>query len=295
MLSPPLTLVALAAGLGSRFGGTKQLAEVGPHGEAVLDYTIHDARLVGFERFVLVVRTDLVDPVTEHLRAIHGDDLDAALVLQDRFGPTRPKPWGTGHAVLAAATELHGPFGVVNADDFYGRRGLEVLADALRAPAAATEHHLVAYRLAATLSPGGTVSRGVCTVDAAGNLADLVETAAIARGSDGRIHGEAGGRPVVLEDDRPVSMNLLGLQPSILDELATAWASFRDEATEDAEFILPGVLGTLADQGRATVRVHRTDAVWHGVTYASDAAEVRAAIAAEVAAGTYPAPLGGRP
>jgi len=291
--SPPLTLVVLAAGLGSRFGGTKQLAEVGPHGEAVLDYTIHDARIVGFERFVFIVRSDLVEPVTAHLRAVHGDDLDHALVLQDRFGPSRPKPWGTGHAVLAAAAELPGPFGVVNADDFYGRDGLRVLATALRSPGDDCEHHLVAYRLAATLSPGGTVSRGVCTVDDAGNLADLVETHAIGRGDDGRIHGEVDGHAVVLDDDRPVSMNLLGLRPSMLDELAEAWEPFVATAGETAEFILPGVLGDAAATGRATVRVHRTDAVWHGVTYPTDADDVRAAIAAEVAAGTYPAPLGG--
>lgn len=294
MPSPPLTLLVLAAGLGSRFGGTKQLAEVGPHGEAVLDYTIHDARTVGFERFVFVVRTDLVDPVSDHLAAVHGPGLDHTLVLQDRFGPSRRKPWGTGHAVLAAAAELPGPFGVVNADDFYGRDGLRVLAAALRAPGADHEHHLVAYRLAATLSPGGTVSRGVCTVDDGGNLADLVETYTIGRLDDGRIHGEVDGRDVVLDDDRPVSMNLLGLRPSVLDELAAAWAPFVATAGETEEFILPGVLGAAAAAGRATVRVHRTDAVWHGVTYPGDADDVRSAIAAATAAGTYPAPLGGR-
>jgi len=284
-----LTMVVLAAGLGSRFGGTKQLAGVGPSGEAIIDYTIADARRAGFEHLVLVIRHDLTDLVVDHLASVHGPGLRYTLVYQDDFGPARAKPWGTGHAVLAARAVVRNPFAVVNADDFYGRGAFEQLARALRSPGAPNRHHLVAYRLAETLSPSGTVSRGVCTTGPDGTLISIVENLAIARDGEGRI--VSGGNGNQLAPDTPVSMNLWGLQPSVFDELASAWDQFRADAGDSAEFQLPTVIDAAVSAGRASVMVERTDAPWMGVTYPDDLAEVRTRIGRLVADGVYPSPL----
>jgi NDP-sugar pyrophosphorylase family protein len=286
-----LSLVVLAAGIGSRFGGTKQLAEVGPAGEAILDYTIHDARRAGFERIVLIVRTDLVDLVRAHLARHHGARLDYELVLQDAFGPRRAKPWGTGHALLATEGAVPGAMGVVNADDFYGRAAFDQLAEALRADAGPTTHHLIAYRLARTLSASGTVSRGVCEVGAEGELRTIVENLAIERVDDGSIVSHDSGAR--LADDTLVSMNLWGLQPSLYDALRRGWAQFLADHADDpkAEFLLPTVVGDLVRSGTASVRTHATDSTWLGITYPDDLEDVRARVHALVAEGAYPSPL----
>ncbi len=295
-------LVVLAAGLGSRFGGTKQLATVGPAGEVILDYTMVDARRAGFGEVVLIIRHDITELVTDHLRQIHGDAIPYRLVFQDDLGPGRAKPWGTGHAVLAARDTVQGPFGVVNADDFYGGEALQTLADALRTGGAAYRHHLIAYRLDQTLSPAGPVSRGVCRVDGTGtdgsgntNLQRIVEHHGIIRTESGEIRAaDADGQPgggAVLAGDSPVSMNLWGLQPSALLELAEAWTTFADHAEPTAELQLPTVLDAAVSAGRASVRVKRTDAAWMGVTYPDDLVVVRARVRDLVDAGRYPSPL----
>ncbi|MPY95293.1 MAG: NTP transferase domain-containing protein, partial [Acidimicrobiia bacterium] len=190
MTSVAPTLVVMAAGIGSRFGGTKQLAEVGPGGEALLDYTIADARRAGFGPVVLVVREAIRDAVGDHLARFHADAASFTLLCQDldtsaadAGAPPRDRPWGTGHAVLSARGEVRGPFAVVNADDYYGAAALDELGRALAAPGgrSPTTYHLVAYRLANTLSTEGTVSRGVCRVAADGRLETVTEHLAIAR------------------------------------------------------------------------------------------------------------------
>lgn len=295
----PLHLVVLAAGLGSRFGGTKQLAAVGPTGEVILDYTITDARRAGFDRLVLVVRRDIEELVIAHLHDVHGAALPYRLVYQDELGPARAKPWGTGHAVLTAAGAVDGPFAVVNADDFYGRRPFERLAAVLRAPTAPpNRHHLVAYELARTLSPSGSVSRGVCSADADGTLTSIVEHLAISRRPDGRIVST--DPQAELAADAPVSMNLWGLQPSMFEELRRAWDTFMLERGDDptAELQLPTVIDAAVAAGRASVALERTDAAWMGVTYPDDLADVQAKLSALVRAGEYPSPLrpaGGEP
>jgi NDP-sugar pyrophosphorylase family protein len=287
----PLSLVVLAAGIGSRFGGTKQLAAVGPSGEAILDYTITDARRAGFERFVLVIRHDLTDLVVQHLQQVHGSGLDVRLVYQDDLGPSRERPWGTGHAVLAARPAVDGPFGVVNADDFYGRRAFEQLAGVLRGDEPANRHHLVAYRLAGTLSASGTVSRGVCTARPDGSLQSIEENLAIARDETGQIVSQQSG--TVFAPDTPVSMNLWGLRPSIFDELQDGWDRFRAAASGDerAEFQLPTLIDEAVAAGRASGPLELTDARWIGVTYPDDIVDVRRRIAELVTAGEYPTPL----
>lgn len=287
-----LSLVVLAAGLGSRFGGTKQLAPVGPGGEVILDYTIADARRAGFEELVLVIRRDIEELVGAHLRTIHGPRLAYRTVFQDELGPIRAKPWGTGHAVLAAAPAVDVPFAVVNADDFYGRRPFERLAARLRDTGTPGNRHLLmAYELARTLSPSGSVSRGVCDAGADGSLRSIVEHLSISRQPDGRIVSVGSGAE--LAADSPVSMNLWGLQPSIFHELHSAWQQFLTGRGDDpkAELQLPTVIDEAVAAGRATVEVERTDAQWMGVTYPDDLPDVTAQVHALVASGEYPSPL----
>jgi NDP-sugar pyrophosphorylase family protein len=282
----------MAAGVGSRFGGTKQLAEVGPSGEALLDYTIADARRAGFERIVLIVRSEIRDPVLAHLRRFHADADRFALVCQDAdpSAPPRAKPWGTGHAVLSVADQVAGPFVVVNADDYYGPQAFKTVSEAL-AGGVSRELHLVAFSLARTLSPRGTVSRGVCEVHADGTLRSITEHLAIERAADGTIR--AGEGAPELPADTPVSMNLWGLQPFVFDELREGFGRFVADHRDDpkAEYLLPEVIGQLTDRGVASVRVHRTSAEWLGVTYPGDLDDARQRMAELVKAGAYPSPL----
>lgn len=279
----------MAAGVGSRFGGNKQLAEVGPSGEALLDYTIHDARRAGIDRVVLIVRRELVEPMTTQLRRFHSDADEFVLVCQDEdeLVPARGKPWGTGHAVLTVRNEVPGSFVVVNADDYYGAEAFRLLAAALRHRPG---YHLVAYRLDQTLSSEGAVSRGVCRVSATGHLQTITEEAAISRQADGMIRTASGS---VLAPDTPVSMNLWGLPRSLFGELERRLnlflAAHRDEPK--AEFLLPEVIGSLVSEGSEVIDVLRTDSPWLGVTYPGDLAGAQLRMAQLVAEGVYPSRL----
>ncbi len=289
--SEDLTLVVMAAGIGSRFGGTKQLAEVGPDGEALLDFTIRDARRAGFGPVVLVVRDAISDDVAAHLARFHDDADSFVLVSQDLdpAAPRRDRPWGTGHAVLVARDHVGGPFAVVNADDYYGAPALADLAGAFDAPGGRDPgvFHLVAYRLDRTLSDQGTVSRGVCSIAPDGQLRTVTEQSALARAADGRIVAEAAGGEgddatrLAFPGDTPVSMNLWGLQPALFDHMAERFDRFvADRGLEPkAEFQLPVIITDLVAEGRAKVRVLRTDAEWLGVTYAGDLEGARARMA----------------
>jgi hypothetical protein len=298
----------MAAGVGSRFGGTKQLAEIGPSGEALLDYTIVDARRAGFEQVVLIVRDAIRDEMADHLRRFHPDAADFALVRQDRdpSAPARAKPWGTGHAILTVRDHVPGPFVVVNADDHYGREAFVTLAAALSASSAEAggtrpDLQLEAYELGRTLSPRGSVSRGVCDVADDGTLIGITERLTIERGRDGVIRAEAqagdaaAGDTIELADDTPVSMNLWGLHPFVFDHLATGFERFVSvhRGDERAEFLLPAVIDDLVASGVTRVRVRRTGADWLGVTYPGDLEDARRHVAALVASGVYRSPLGG--
>jgi NDP-sugar pyrophosphorylase family protein len=294
------SLVVMAAGIGSRFGGTKQLAAVGSAGEALLDYTISDARQAGAGAVVLIVRQAIAEDVADHLRRFHADADRFVLVCQDADpeAPPRERPWGTGHAILTARNHVAGSFAVVNADDYYSPAGFETLAGAFRRDPAGAELHLVAYRLAATLSPRGPVSRGVCDVSDADRLRSITEHLAIERDADGRIRsatsaeGAAGTERQVLADDTPVSMNLWGLHADVFEHLARGFTDFVAGHRHDpkAEFLLPEVIGELNRAGRP-VRVHRSDAEWLGVTYPGDLDDARRRLAELVAAGRYPPTL----
>ena len=298
-----LTLVVMAAGLGTRFGGPKQLAPVGPAGEALLDYDVYDAVRAGCRRVVFVVRAELADAFHVHARDVLGDALETVFVeqrLDDLPGgrvppPGRVKPWGTAHAVLAARGAVTGPFAVGNADDWYGPGAFRLLAVHLRreARAAPPVHALVGYRLDATLSQHGGVARGVAVTDPAGLLTRLEEVREVRRTPEGLTGTGPDGTRRSLAGDEVASMNLWGFAPAMLPVLMDQFAAFLDTADGDPtpEFLLSTAVNAQVAQGRARLRVLVAPDRWFGITFAADLPAVRDAIAALVRAGTYPADL----
>ena len=277
------TLVVMAAGIGRRFGGDKQLAEVGPDGETFLDYAIVAAVRAGASKVVLVVRSGIESVLRTHVDARHGDlrcgGVEFAYVCQDEHGPPRAKPWGTAHAVLVAKSEVPGPFVVCNADDYYGPLALRALATAA-ADLDDDEACLCGYGLGHTLSATGTVSRGVCQVSD-GLLVGIVEHHGIARRPDGTI--SSAQPPAALDEQTVVSMNLWAFPRAAFDWVGDSFLHFLAEhrADADAECLLPTVVGERMAQGELVVRVATTDESWIGVTNADDLATARAALAAE--------------
>lgn len=270
-------LVIMAGGLGTRFGGVKQLAEVGPAGEAILDFTIRDAHSAGVERIVVIARSDIDDDLRRHLRRHHGSGLDLEVVHQDAFGPARARPWGTGHAVAAAATLLDGPALVLNADDYYGPTGVERVAVAIAADR--TRAVMLGFPLAGTLSASGLVSRGVCRLGADGLLDGLLETHGIGwSGATVTASDPPGG----LDPAVPVSMNIWGLPRHAVDRLVGQWEEFHGRHPEDqmAEFLLPEALDHQRQEGSLEILVLPTDEEWIGMTNREDLEAVRAAFAA---------------
>ena len=270
-------LVIMAGGLGTRFGGVKQLAEVGPAGEAILDFTIRDAHSAGVERIVVIARSDIDDDLRRHLRRHHGSGLDLEVVHQDAFGPARARPWGTGHAAAAAATLLDGPALVLNADDYYGPTGVERVAVAVAADR--TRSVMLGFRLAATLPASGLVSRGVCRLGSDGLLDGLLETHGI--GWSGATV-TASDPPGVLDPAVPVSMNIWGLPRHAVDRLVDQWEEFHGRHPEDqmVEFLLPEALDHQRREGSLEILVLPTDEEWIGMTNREDLEAVRAAFAA---------------
>ena len=262
-----LTLVVIAAGLGSRFGGTKQLAVIGTDGEAFLDFAIKDALAAGMERVVLIVRSDIEEDVRRHVSGQH-PDLDVAYVLQDTHGPRREKPWGTAHAVLTAAAEVPGAFCVLNADDYYGASTYVALAEA--AIELGDDRALLAgFRLDQTLPVVGEVSRGICQVDGV-ELVSLVETHGIGRRTDGSI--TATDPEGVLADDAVASMNCWVFPNSLFGHLETGFEAFLAEHGDEAktEYLLPTVVNELKTAGVYRVEVVPTAEPWVGVTNPDD-------------------------
>ena len=262
------TLVVMAAGLGSRFGGTKQLAQIGPNGEAFLDFAIADAAAAGAERVVLIVRSDIEADVRQHFAARDGlpNDLDVDYVRQDEHGPARPKPWGTAHAVLSAAEAVSGPFVVCNADDYYGPTAYGALAQVIE-HMAEDEAWLCGYRLHHTLPTEGTVTRGVCQVDD-DRLTAIVEREGISRADN------------AFPQDTIVSMNLWAFPPRFLDDLADGFGRFLEEHRDSpsAEYLLPNAVAAQMKRGVLTVRVVATEETWIGVTNPDDLEIARAAL-----------------
>lgn len=279
-----LSLVVMAAGRGSRFGGMKQVAGLGPSGESLFDYAVFDARRAGFDEFVFVVSGESRPAVQEHVDAGLGRHLPVSYVEQDTGG--REKPWGTGHAVLIASAAVDGSFGVVNADDFYGRQSFALLAQELGKPD--PEHLAIGFRLKETLSPNGGVSRGVCEVDG-DSLASISELHDVVA-DNGSVRCREG---IPLTGDEIVSVNLWGFRPSFARVLDTEFSRFLDAHREDpdAEFLIGDGIGKLEAHGDPPVRVVPTPERFLGVTYREDVEGVQQRLASLVDEGEYPTPL----
>ena len=297
-----LTLLVLAAGMGSRYGGLKQMDPVGPGGETLLDYSVYDAVRAGFDRVVFIVRGDM----EQDFRAAVGSRIERRVAVEYcrqelemvpgwfSIPPERRKPWGTGHAVLAARDAIGGNFAAVNADDFYGAGSYRKLAGHLQQEADGRrgDYGMVGFRLRETLSDHGTVARGVCR-SCQGVLEQVVELTRIARSGDGAVHTDPQGRARNLSGDEMVSMNMWGFTPSIFEHLEEAFARFLRERGGEvgAEFMIPTLVNDLVAAGQAKVRVLRSSDSWFGVTYREDRDRVTRQIRDLVGRGSYPAPL----
>lgn len=298
-----ITLVVLAAGIGSRYGGLKQIDPVGEHGELIIDYSLFDAERAGFERLVFVIRPDIEADFRDAIgrraearfdcRYVH-QTVNTALPIGVRLPPERTKPLGTAHAVLACADAVKTPFAVINADDFYGVEAFRLLADFLEIqPAEGRDYAMVAYCLNRTLSEYGTVARGICDVSPANWLRGVVEQTALEPFRNGARFRDAGDNWRSLDGDVPVSMNCWGFTPSLFPRLAERFPEFLQSLSGQpkAEFFLPTVVDGLLRQQACRVKVLKTDAQWFGVTYPADKPVVRQRVAALTDAGFYPSPL----
>ena len=297
------TLVVLAAGMGSRFGGLKQMTPVDEQGNSILHYSIYDAIQAGFGKVVFVIKKAIEEDFRQITAGLE-KHIDVAYAFQEvdmlpagfQVPGERTKPWGTGHAVLCAKDEVDGPFTVINSDDFYGRGAYMAIADFLRQPHSDREYAMVGFLLKNALTENGSVARGVCELQN-GNLAKVTErTKIFKRGSDAA-YTEDGEHFVPLSGDTVVSMNFWGYQPSMMEELERRFPLFLEERLpkdpEKCEFYLPFATDALIQEGSASVRVLKTDETWYGVTYREDLPTVVDAIAAMRRNGRYPEVLFG--
>ena len=298
-------LVVMAAGIGSRYGGLKQVDPVGPSGEIVIDYSIYDALRGGFEKVIFIIRRDIEEIFRRKVGLSIEKQIDTAYVFQelDRLPegfvcpPERLKPWGTGHAVLCASDQITGPFAAINADDFYGAGSFAVLADYLRTARDRDGKYdccLTGYVLGKTLTEHGHVARGVCTtVD--GRLVEIIERTCIQRFPDGVKYTEDRQNWFEIDPDSTVSMNMWGFTPGFLDELRTGFDEFCRTSlnTPKAEFFVPVLVNDLIVADKTSPAVLMTDEQWHGVTYQKDKPALKAAIDRMIASGRYPENLWG--
>lgn len=296
------TLFVLAAGMGSRYGGLKQLDGLGPNGETIMDYSIYDAIRAGFGKIVFVIRKDFEEDFKEIVLKKYENHIPTELVYQDindlpegfKAPADRAKPWGTNHAVLMGKKVINEPFAVINADDFYGRNSFEVLAEELKKMEGKQDTYcMVGYRVGNTLSESGTVARGVCETNAEGYLTTVVERTSIAR-VDGKVQfKDENGETVVIEDNTPVSMNMWGFTPDYFKHSEDYFVDFLKKELNNpkSEFFIPIVINDLIQEGIAKVKVLDTESKWFGVTYADDRPDVVAKIQSLIDAGEYPEQL----
>lgn len=296
-----IALVIMAAGIGSRYGaGIKQLQKVGPQGEIIIDYSIHDALEAGFTKVVFIIRKDIEAEFKEVIGSRIEKICPVTYVFQEKDDlpegfacpQGRVKPWGTGQAVLACRDALHVPFAVINADDYYGKTAFQNIYQFLM------EHYdeqsqycMAGFQIGNTLSDNGTVTRGICTMDAQNHLLKVVETSGLVRKEDGSIQDAAGA---VLPDDTLVSMNLWGLTPEFISVLEKKFIEFLRQVEPGdlkAEYLLPAVIDQMLESGQAHVQVLPTADKWFGVTYAADKDSVVAAFKKLVDDGVYASSL----
>lgn len=294
------TLVVLAAGMGSRYGGLKQVDPVGPSGEAILDYSVFDAVRGGFGKVVFIIRHDFEAEFKEKVGKKYEGLVPVEYCYQDindlpapyKVPEGRTKPWGTAHATRAARKVVHEPFAVINADDFYGRDAFAKLG-AFLAEAKPMHFAMVGYKLALTLSENGSVARGICDVVADGSLKSVTEMTKIVRTADGAENREDPEHPVKLTAKELVSMNLWGFTPELFDALEArfpAWLA-ANGTKEKSEWYIPFVVDELIHEGKADCKVLPTESSWFGVTYREDKPFVMAEIKKLVDSGEYPSKL----
>ncbi len=293
------TLFVLAAGMGSRYGGLKQLDPLGPQGQTIMDYSIYDAIQSGFGKVVFVIRKDFEKDFREKILSKYEGHIPVEVVFQstDKLpeGYTCPedrtKPWGTNHAVLMGKDAIKEPFAVINADDFYGRDAFRVIAEDLKRPRDRKgDYSMVGFRVGNTMTENGSVARGVCE-NKDGMLTSVVERTAISYDKDGKIvFTDENDQVQTLDPKTPVSMNLWGFTPDYFDYSEREFRKFLDKDinTPKAEFFIPLCIDTLINSGEATVKVLDTDSKWFGVTYAADRPGVVAKFAELHAEGVYP-------
>ncbi len=298
-------LVILAAGMGSRYGGLKQMDPVGPNGEAILDYSVFDARRAGFKRVVFLIKHE----IEEDFKRIVGDHIARHIDVKYAYQQLdmlpegcevpegRVKPWGTGHAVLCCKDVIDAPFLAINADDYYGVEAYKIAYDKLcqLQDDDKARYFMVGYELRKTLTENGYVSRGICTGDENGCLTTVTERTHIISTCDGPMFTEDGRTYHRLPEDVPVSMNMFGFTPSILDEMKATFPLFHKKALAEnplkAEYYLPGVVNGMLEKGTASVELLSCPSRWYGVTYQADKPQVKAALARMAGEGLYPTPL----
>ena len=291
--------------MGSRYGGLKQLDQVGPSGETIIDYSIYDALRAGFGKVIFIIKEAIEDDFKEAFVERLKDVVSIDYVFQETWmvpegimiPDNRSKPWGTGHAVMMAEGRISGPFAVINADDFYGRGAFEALADYYKdwTSARANDYCMVGYRIANTLSEFGAVSRGVCHPDEHSFLVDVVERTHIERRGTGIAYKTEHDQYVQVPDDTLVSMNFWGFTPSLFAFLNKGFETFIKENADDlkAEFYIPSVVNELIRSRQAAVRILQSNDKWFGMTYKEDRETVVKSIRRLVRSGVYPENLWG--
>ena len=295
------TLFVLAAGMGSRYGGLKQIDGLGPNGETIMDYSVYDALRAGFGKVVFVIRKDFEEAFREVVISKYADKVPCEVCFQSvdkvpegcTYNPERTKPWGTNHAVLMAKDLIREPFAVINADDFYGRESFQVLADYLKSVEGTKgKYCMVGYRVANTLSENGSVSRGVCATDENGYLTDVVERTKIEKVGDKIIYTED-GVDTEIAPNSPVSMNMWGFTPEYFEYVEKAFVEFLQARGQElkSEFYIPTLVNDMIRSGKATCKVLDTTSKWFGVTYAEDRPQVVMKINNLVKEGVYPEKL----
>lgn len=303
-MSKKPTLIIMAAGMGSRFGGNKQIAPVDDAGHIIIDFSIYDAIRAGFGKVVCVIKPEMEadfrraigDNIARHVELKYAYQVLDAIPAGFAVPEGRTKPWGTGHATLCALKEVDGPFAVINADDFYGRDAFAAAARFLLEEGDPNEHAMVGYNIENTLTENGSVSRGVCQGDASGYLTDITERTTIEPREGGAAFTEDGGATwTFIPAGTPVSMNLWAFREGVVPAFGRLFEDFLRNTVPGnpakAEFYLPNVPKTLIAEGRGRVRLLNTSERWYGMTYREDAENVRAAIAGMKAKSLYPEKL----
>lgn len=298
------TLVVMAAGLGSRFGGIKQLEPVGPSGEIIMDYSVYDAIKAGFNKVVFIIRKDIEEDFKKIIGNRISKMIDTEYVIQDvnnlpegfKLPEGRTKPWGTGHAILSCKNVVKNPFIVVNADDYYGKEAFVKVHDYLVNPDKTDKKYnfcMAGFRLGNTLSENGTVTRGICDVDENNMLLDVNETFEIQRDHD-EAKAVRDGKQLRISLEQPASMNMWGFTADFIDELDKRFTPFLSGISGNemkAEYLLPSIVDELIKEGSAQVKVLDTNDKWFGVTYQEDKYMVQSSLKKLVEQGVYPEAL----